>query len=43
MGIVAMQVLVPRLVAVFGSYSIETLKTFSETALEYGLGRRRHF
>ena len=37
-----MQVLIPRLVAVLGSHSIETLEAFSETALEYRFGRGCH-
>src|ERR1044072_4497217 len=35
-----MQIFVPRLLAVFRSHSVETLETFSKTALEYSLGRR---
>src|SRR4029453_12266920 len=40
MRIIAMEVFVPRLIAVLGSDSIKTLETFSETALKYGLGCR---
>ena len=42
MRIIAMDVLVPRLIAVLGSYRIETLETFGETALEYGFGGGCH-
>src|SRR6266545_3823827 len=34
-----MQIFVPGLLAVLRSHSVETLETFSETALEYSLGR----
>src|SRR5436305_7365002 len=35
MRIIAMDILVPRLIAVLGSYRIETLETLGETAFEY--------
>src|SRR5262249_35407346 len=39
MCIIAMQVFVPRLIAVLGPHSIETFEAFGETALEYRFGR----
>jgi len=40
MRIIAMQVFVPRLIAVLGPHSIETFEAFGETALEYSFGCR---
>ena len=42
MRIVAMHIFVPRLIAILGSHSIESLATFGETALEYGFGGGSH-
>jgi hypothetical protein len=38
MRVITMQILIPRLMAVLGSHSIEILEAFRETTLEQGFG-----
>ena len=43
MRVIAVEVFVPRFIAVLGPQTIEVLEAFGEAALEYSFGRSRHF